>query len=1038
VTSPLSVAQRLDWLEARIDELRSWLDREWLDLDAWTFDGEPLALGARWPDRAGVHRLEHPEVELPWPVEEARLRLDLGGEALVTLVYPNDEVSSGSDPEHRELPIRAPRFTVAAEAVARLPFGMPNRDARLATARAVWIDVALEPLVRRLELVLEAGRALGGHRPLAEAAARALRELEWPSETWAYVSRRAGTDELQNVWELPAGLDPRPPALDEAARETVVAAGDVLDRELAALAERFPPAGALTLTGHAHLDLAWRWPLAESRRKARRTLWTAVGLLERHPDFHFNQSTAQLFAWLEEDDPALLERLQGLAEDGRFEPIGGMWVEPDCVMPAGESLVRQLLYGQRYFADRFGAHHTVCWLLDCFGFTPALPQLLRGAGIERFLTIKLSWSETNRFPHDRFWWEGLDGSRVLAHMFDNPDGGYNGRVGPRAALATWTGREGLLSVGHGDGGGGPTEDMVERVAALDGFPALPAQRFGRVDAFFDRAAAPDLPVWAGELYLELHRGTLTTQGRTKRAHRRAERDLVAAEALRGMEALAGGALPLSLEPAWRVLLRNEFHDILPGSSVREVYEKAEAELAEVSRTAEEAIGDALESLSARLDGEGEGVLVANPDLGARPLRVMLDEVVPGAQAVEGGSVFTRSGEVGGLEVRVASPGSPADPVSAAGRVLENDLVRVELAPDGTLASVRDKRLGREVLDGRGNQLWAYVDKPRQWDAWDLEATYAEDGEEIPAASIDVVEDGPHRAAIRVERRFRASRIVQDVRLWAGSARIDFATRLDWHDRRWLVKTRFPLAVRSPRATFETAFGVVERPTHRNTSWDQARFEVAGHRFADLAQPEFGVALLNDGRYGHHALGSELGLSLLRSPVWPDPLADEGLQEVIYSLLPHPGGWLEGGVLAEAADLNRPLPARAVERGAGMSLQPLRVDGLPLGLGALKALEDGRGLLLRAYEPRGARGRVQLTVPDGWAADARLDLLERETGPPELELGPFEVATWRLTPGTPATGRPGSKGAKRALAGPSPAPAAGPSRGAPRRGAGRSP
>jgi len=1009
VTPPLSVAQRLDWLAVRIDELRLWLDREWLELDDWTFDGSPLAVGARWPDRTGVHRLEHPEVapRAAWPDGEARLRLDLGGEALVTLEYADGAGASfGSDPEHRELPLRSAPFSVNAEAVARLPFGEPNRDARLGVARAVWVDVALERLVRRLELVLEAGRSLGAHDatgPLAEAAARALRELDWPSATAEYVSRQAGTESLQNVWELPAGLDPRPPALDEDARRTVAAAGAVLDRELAGLARRHPASGILTLTGHAHLDLAWRWPLAETRRKARRTLWTAVGLLERHGGFHFNQSTAQVFAFLEEDDPALLERVRALAADGRFEPIGGMWVEPDCVMPAGESLVRQLLYGQRYFAARFGAIHTVCWLPDCFGFTPALPQLLRGAGIERFFTIKLSWSETNRFPHHLFWWEGLDGSRVLAHMFDNPDDGYNGRVGPAAALGTWQRSrsrhahpESLLSVGYGDGGGGPTEEMVQRVAALADFPALPAQRFGRVDAFFDRAqAAPGLPVWSGELYLELHRATLTTQGRTKRAHRRAERDLVAAEAVWGIEALAGGEVATTMEPAWRVLLRNEFHDILPGSSIREVHVEAERELAEVSRTAERAIDAALERLSTRLDGERGGVLLVNPDLTPRPVRALLPAAVPGAQAVEGGGVLTAAGVMAGLEARVVEPGEPAGAVSATGRALENDLVRVQLAADGTLAGVHDKRLGREVLDGRGNQLWAYVDKPREWDAWDIEATYAQDGEELTATSVELVEAGPHRAALRVERRFRDSRIVQDVRLWAGSARIDFATRLDWHDRRWLLKARFPLAVRSPRATFETAFGVVERPTHRNTSWDQARFEVAGHRFADLAEPGFGAALLNDGRYGHHATGSELGISLLRSPIWPDPLADEGAQEVVYSLLPHPGQWLEGGVLAEAADLNRPLPARAVDRGAGASLQPLSIDGLPVELGALKPLEDGGGMVLRAYEPQGARGSVRLSLPGGWVADARLDLLERETGPPDLELRPFEVCTWRL-------------------------------------------
>ena len=390
------------------------------------------------------------------------------------------------------------------------------------------------------------------------------------------------------------------------------------------------------------------------------------------------------------------------------------------------------------------------------------------------------------------------------------------------------------------------------------------------------------------------------------------------------------------------------------------------------------------------------MLVANPDAAARPRRVAAPVELPGAQPVEGGSVLTEAGTVAGLEVAVLAARDPAEPAGADGRVLENALVRVEIGDDGTLASVHDKRAGREVLAGRGNQLWAYVDKPRDWDAWDLEATYAEDGQELPPADeIRIVEPGPHRAAIRVTRTFRGSRVVQDVRLWAGSARIDLFTRIDWHDRRWLLKARFPLAVRSARATFETAFGVVERPTHRNTSWDAAKFEVPGHRFADLSEPGYGAALLNDGRYGHHALGNELGLSLLRSPVWPDPLADEGAHELTYSLLPHPGGWLEGGVLAEAEDLNRPLPCRPTRAAAGASLRPLRLTGMPAGLGALKPLEDGGGLVLRVYEPQGARGRLAAELPAGWEADAALDLLERPTGAPDPELGPFAVRSWRL-------------------------------------------
>jgi alpha-mannosidase len=311
--------------------------------------------------------------------------------------------------------------------------------------------------------------------------------------------------------------------------------------------------------------------------------------------------------------------------------------------------------------------------------------------------------------------------------------------------------------------------------------------------------------------------------------------------------------------------------------------------------------------------------------------------------------------------------------------------------------VYDKRSGRDVLDGRGNQLWAYVDKPRAWDAWDLEATYADDGAELPPAhAIEVVEHGPHRAAVRIERAFRDSRVVQHVRLWAGSPRIEFHTRLDWHDRRWLLKARFPTAVRDPRATFETAFGVVERSPHRDTAAEAAQFEVAAHRFADLSEPGFGVALLNDGRYGHHALGAELGISLLRSPIWPDPVADEGEQDIVYALLPHAA---DGSVLAAAEDLNRPLLS-APARPDAAPLRPLTITGQRAGLGALKPLEDGGGLVVRVYEPFGDRGRVAVTAPPGWALDTELDLLERPAGAPQTELGPFAVRTWALRPTSP--------------------------------------
>jgi alpha-mannosidase len=395
-------------------------------------------------------------------------------------------------------------------------------------------------------------------------------------------------------------------------------------------------------------------------------------------------------------------------------------------------------------------------------------------------------------------------------------------------------------------------------------------------------------------------------------------------------------------------------------------------------------------------GSEPAILAVNPDLSPRPARVVLDTAALGAQPVDSGFVLTASDPVPGCGAVVVTESREPSGLSASNDGLENDFVRVTIAADGTLAEVFDKRAGRDALAGRANALWAYVDKPRAWDAWDIDVSYTDAAEEVVASASPVaVESGPHRAAVRIERRWRNSRIVQDVRLWANSPRIDFHTVVDWHDRRYLLKARFPLSVRATHATFETAFGVVQRPTYRNTSWDTAQFEVPGHRFADLSEPGYGVAVLNDGRYGHHALRNELGLTLLRSPVWPDPRADEGRHEFTYALCPHAGGWLEGGVLAEAEDLNRPLLARALTAASPSRWSAVDVDGMTLGLGALKVCEDGGALVLRAYEPHGARGRVTLDLPDGWAATAGLDLLERDTGAPNLAFTPFAVRSWLL-------------------------------------------
>jgi alpha-mannosidase len=1020
----LTIKQRRQRIERRLPELRFWIDRAFIDLTGWRVNGEPISPGRPWPTREGVVQFDHPEIEVPgdWPVEDVVLDLDLGGEGLLNVRYADDRTEGwGLDPWHRRIPVLSGAFRLEASAVARAPFGVPRRDAHLDRSRLVLVDRAVERLERSLRLVALAIESMENEElalPLIEAAERALADLDWPSATGEYVARSASGQELQNIWALPPDLSSHPAGLTDEQRSAAVAVVTCLEDALRDLQGRYPRRGDIALTGHGHLDLAWLWPMTETRRKAQRTFNTVLSLMDRYPELRFNQSSAQLYAFIEEDDPALFVRIREKVASGQWEPVGGMWVEPDINMPCGESLVRQVLYGQRYFERTFGSTHTVCWLPDCFGFSPALPQILRGAGLDNFFTIKLTWSETNIFPFDLFWWEGLDGSRVLAHMFDNPGvpnselGGYNADTDPATLVLTWHNFRGkhrfgetLLSFGYGDGGGGVTTEMLEQVRAEEPFPAIPRTQYTSVREFYERlgegVADETLPVWAGEMYLELHRGTLTTQGRTKYLHRRAERSLMAAEVAASLHHLAGGPEPDSLAPLWHRVLRNEFHDILPGSSIHEVYETTNRELTEVIEAARSIARERLAGLAASAEfpsGEGEALLILNPECSPRPVRVVLDAPAPGAQMVEGGAVVTDSAMAPGLGLTIVAPAEPHQPVEAEADRLENRLLRVTLATDGTLLSVYDKLAGREALAGPGNALWAYVDKPRAWDAWDVDAGYPMAGEPLTVESMAVVERGPHRAAIRLVWRLRDSTVTQHVRLWANSPRLDFHTEIEWHDRRWLLKARFPLGIRSPYATFETAFGVIQRPTHRNTSWDAARFEVAGHRFADLSEPGYGVALLNDGKYGHHALGNELGITLLRSPIYPDPLADEGRQVFTYSLLPHAGDWLQGGVLREAEDLNNPLlahPVRSDHRGPLPSL--LGLTGLPVGLGALKTLEDGGGLVLRVYEPQGARGRAELRLPEGWQAD-EIDLLERPLGQAQYELTPFQIRSWRLSRG----------------------------------------
>jgi alpha-mannosidase len=1050
-------------LQRRLVELRAWRNVYEHAIPDWTMrypDGrtKPMTIGSFWDEVAlPVEFDARTSIPESWEDLPVDLELWLGGEGLVQI---STGFQGGLNPVHHRFPVTSSAsggepVEIHAEVVPKGIFGTNIPEPRLERAALVVPNTEVRALERDLAMIAEACDVLDRHEVvpfLLDAVDEAFSVLapHWPTSTEESVTRYVKgyhnglgsgtgavpaswvsevidngrlTDETWSLPEAPADYAP----LSEAAQQAVRDAQATLAASLGRIKEDYPPVGRLCMSGHAHIDLAWLWPLAETRRKTRRTFSTVLDLMDRYPDFTFNQSSAQAYAWMEEDDPAVFERIKQRVAEGRWEPIGGMWVESDANVTGGEAFVRQILYGQRYFESTFGKRCTVVWLPDVFGYSGGMPQLIRSGGLDGFFTTKLNWNEANTFPFDLFEWEGIDGTSVTAHTFFNPGQGYNGNIVPFDTKGTWDRfrgktrhNESTFAFGWGDGAGGPSDKMLENYSRIRDFPGLPRLRMGNIQEYFASLPSEGLPKAVGELYLELHRGTLTSQAKVKENNRKGEQRLFEAEVFSAIASLDGFEYPgEQLETAWKTLLLNQFHDILPGSSIHEVYVDSHRQMEEVIELAE--------CLRDRVLASGNepvatmNLIVANASLYSRPLTVLVpapfvesidSEANLTTQPVDDGVLVAAPGgtvpALGSSRLRSDNPGVRMAAVqtstSDAGFVLENTTVRVTIGPDGALQSVFDKEVNREVLSDRANQLWAYVDKPYSWDAWDIDESYARDGEEIlQIERLGITETGPIRAAVTVSRNWRGSSIRQTYRLWHDSKRLDIVTDIDWHERQVLLKAHFPLAIRSDHATFETMYGAVTRPTHRNSPWDAARFEGCGHRFGDLSEPGYGAAILNDSKYGYEALGSDFMLSLLRSPLYPDPLADEGGHHFTYSLLPHVGSWTESDVVQHAFALNSPL---VVSTGAA---KPSFVEtvGLPLSIGALKQAEDGNGLILRVFEPHGARGWA--TLQFGWpierveSVNLLEDAIEDSSGlkiasnTVTLEFRPFEVKSLRIVP-----------------------------------------
>lgn len=998
-----------------------------------------MRIGDRWEGNDRYLWLAA-DVQIPaeWEGRNILGRFDFGqtgggnNSGFESLLYVDGKPYQGVDTNHQEVFFPEGAEGTTMQLCFRLWSGLGGyranavQEHRIKRAELCWLDGDTDDLYYTARASLDVVRVLHEHAPerelLLSAVNEAFRLIDWstPGSGAFYASTAAAAARLRQAVD---GMPKHHPV-------------------------------TVRCIGHTHIDVAWLWRLKHTREKAARSFSTVLRLMEKFPEYTFLQTMPQLYDYIKTDYPDVYERIRQRVKEGRWEAGGGMWLEADCNLPSGESLVRQLLYGTRFFREEFGVECRYLWLPDVFGYSWALPQILRKSGIDTFMTTKISWNQYNRMPHDTFRWRGIDGTEVLTHFITTPEKAdgwlytYNGEVTARSVTGIWEAyrdkslnRELLLSYGYGDGGGGVTRDMLELRRRLNELPGVPNVTTGRADEYFDKLrnvveeSAEYVHTWDGELYLELHRGTYTSQAYNKRMNRKLELLGREAEWMGVLASLQRGDGSVYAQPelaeAWKIVLRNQFHDIIPGSSIHEVYEDSRLEYEEAERLMLEAYRQADNALTVQDSAHsspGTYTVWNSASWEHSGLVHVADATLTGAAneaeaeaASEGGWMDgqgrplanQRDGSDSGWWIQVS--GVPPMGHTSIRFVRHGQQHRQEIACPferlangiatpfykliwneyGQLTSIWDKEARREVLaeGARGNVLQLFEDKPKgRHEAWDIDIFYQEKMEEIRGLqSVELAEAGAVRAVVKFVWHYNASVLEQELIVYADSRRIDFRTTADWQERRKLLKAAFPVQVRSTEATYDIQFGNVKRPTHWNTSWDYARFEVVGHQWADLSERGYGVSLLNDCKYGYDIKDNVLRLTLLKSAMVPDPQADQGFHEFTYSLLPHQGDWLQGGTVEEAWDLNSPLHVRAGAAEAPASL--FRFAGGSVHVDAVKKAEDGDRIVLRFHEYAGQRGTVELTSSYPIRSWQESDLMER----PVAELSDEQVIRLQVKP-----------------------------------------
>ena len=1013
----------------------------WLDDAGW----EVMQAGTKWTGPRVLRRwIDIPTRIHGYAIQDARIKLDLNfdfpwnnkGPVTITVFSNGSLISRGDDDMQQPILLTdsargGQRFLVAVR--------VDSNDAETSFQHA---QLLIEPPVGRLDPAMLRTELLAT-RPLIDAYSEGKPEREHALEAAADAIDFSLLNKGDQI------------GFDASLRK----AQSQLDA-LKPWMKQF----TIRAIGNSHIDMAWLWPWTETVEVVRNTFQSVLDLMREYPDLKFTMSSARTYEWMQEKYPDLFRQIHERVKEGRWEVIGGMWVEPDLNMPAGESLVRQILVGKRYFQKNFGVDINIGWNPDSFGYNWQLPQIYKKSGIDYFVTSKLLWAtDYTKFPYRLFWWESPDGSRLLTYFPHEYANQFEADqitkdlafYAPSIYGPKLTDHPQMLYLfGIGDHGGGPTRTMLDtadRLRAPD--TIFPSIQFSTAKDFFAdlETELPKLqvPTWKNELYFEYHRGVFTTQAETKRRIRRAEVLTLDAEKYASLASLFDLPYPQDeFELTWKNLLFDHFHDIMPGSGLAVNYLDAKRNLEDVARTDDIIIQHSMRELAAHINTQGLGVPVvvfnslAWPRTEVIEIEAQLPEATKQVEVIDSAGRTVESQLLSiekntnrahllilasipslGYEtyfVRAASRPT-IDPVTvhASATTLENALVRVTIDPQtGCITSLFDKRSRTEALAPSetdsggpkevvcGNLLQAFYDKPKRWDAWNIDADFEKQHWDLDHADqVSLIDNGPLRAVLRVKNHFQDSTFVQDITMYAGVPRVDVKTQVEWHEKHILLKVAFPLSAHNDKATFSIPYGSIERPTTRNTPAEQAQFEVPAQSWADLSDATHGFSLLNDCKYGYDAKGNVLRLSLLRSPAWPDPHADEGHHEFTYSLYPHAGTWRDALTVRQAYDLNYELTAVQTERHQG-PLPPhhsfLEIQPDNVVLTAVKKAEDDSALILRFYEWAGKEADVKVSLPAEAQAASETNLMEKVIGPIPSQAnavtahtGPYEIKTIRV-------------------------------------------